>query len=112
MRINAADLKGLHENRVIFSFFTEPIVNKGVKCPNNMTSLTIGRLQAPENMDEKKTHSQTEVDLERKRRGEKLGRQLRRLYDDVTQEHVPDEFLRLLEEADKARSTDDTNKAS
>ncbi len=63
-------------------------------------------------MDEKKTDGQAKADSEQKRRGDRLGRQLRRLYDDVTHEHVPDDFLRLLEEADKARSSGDENGTS
>ena len=31
--------------------------------------------------------------------------QLRRIYDDVAQESVPDEFLKMLEEADKKQSS-------
>ncbi|MEQ9315852.1 MAG: NepR family anti-sigma factor [Henriciella sp.] len=33
-------------------------------------------------------------------RQKRIGDQLRRLYDDVTKEPVPDEFLQLLEQAD------------
>lgn len=33
-------------------------------------------------------------------RHKKIGDQLKRLYDDVTNEPVPDEFLKLLEQAD------------
>jgi hypothetical protein len=39
-----------------------------------------------------------------RKRGEKIGQQLRKLYDDVAQESVPDDFFRLLDEADKASS--------
>ena len=35
-------------------------------------------------------------------RQKRIGDQLRRLYDDVTQEPVPDEFMQLLEQADKS----------
>ena len=56
-------------------------------------------------MDDKKTDSPKGADPERKRRGDRLGDQLRRLYDDVTHESVPDEFLRLLEEADRRKSS-------
>lgn len=35
-------------------------------------------------------------------RRKKIGDQLKKLYDDVATEPVPDEFLKLLEEADKA----------
>lgn len=62
-------------------------------------------------MDEKKTAGRKQADTERKRRGDRLGEQLRRLYDDVTHESVPDDFLRLLEEADRARSADTSDKA-
>ncbi|WP_415110979.1 NepR family anti-sigma factor [Hyphomonas sp.] len=40
-----------------------------------------------------------------KRRGAKIGDQLRRIYEDVAKEEVPDEFLKLLEEADKKKSS-------
>ncbi len=63
-------------------------------------------------MDDKKTDGRKAVDTERKRRGDRLGEQLRRLYDDVTQENVPDDFMRLLEEADRNRSSDTQNKSS
>lgn len=36
-----------------------------------------------------------------KSRQDKIGDQLRKLYDDVASEPVPDEFLRLLEDADE-----------
>ena len=36
----------------------------------------------------------------RKARQKRLGDQLRKIYDDVTSEPVPDEFLNLLEQAD------------
>ncbi|MEZ6013196.1 MAG: NepR family anti-sigma factor [Hyphomonas sp.] len=67
--------------------------------------------RATEKMDEKKTAGRKQADTERKRRGDRLGEQLRRLYDDVTHESVPDDFLRLLEEADRARSADTSDKA-
>ncbi|WP_084418414.1 NepR family anti-sigma factor [Henriciella litoralis] len=38
----------------------------------------------------------------RKLRQKRIGDQLRRLYDDVTSEPVPDEFLSLLEQADNS----------
>ena len=38
----------------------------------------------------------------KKIRQKRIGDQLRRLYDDVTNEPVPDEFLSLLEQADKS----------
>ena len=63
-------------------------------------------------MDEKKTAGHKATDTERKRRGDRLGDQLRRLYDDVTHESVPDDFMRLLEEADRTRSTDKNDKSS
>ena len=53
-------------------------------------------------MAERKPTGKVSADPDRKRRGDRLGEQLRRLYDDVTQEDVPDDFLRLLEEADRA----------
>ena len=62
-------------------------------------------------MDDKRTDGRKEADTERKRRGDRLGEQLRRLYDDVTHENVPDDFLRLLEEAERARSPDKSDKS-
>ena len=53
----------------------------------------------------KKPPSQQKNDADLKRRAAKIGDQLRRLYDDVAQEDVPDEFLKLLEEADKKQSS-------
>lgn len=41
-------------------------------------------------------------DPSRALRQKKLSTQLRRLYDDVTQETVPDDFMKLLEDADDA----------
>lgn len=41
-----------------------------------------------------------EDDRSRKLRQKRIGDQLRRLYDEVAQEPVPDEFLSLLEQAD------------
>ena len=38
----------------------------------------------------------------RKVRQKRIGEQLRKIYDDVTSEPVPDDFLNLLEQADKA----------
>ena len=63
-------------------------------------------------MDEKKTVGRKEAETDRKRRGDRLGEQLRRLYDDVTHESVPDDFLRLLEEADRSQDSENPDKAS
>ncbi len=41
----------------------------------------------------------------RRSRTKRIGKQLRQLYDEVTQEDIPDDFLQLLEEADSKRST-------
>jgi hypothetical protein len=43
-------------------------------------------------------------DAQKRRRGEKIGENLRKLYDDVTQEPVPDSFFQLLESADTRKS--------
>jgi len=40
-------------------------------------------------------------DAQKRRRGEKIGENLRKIYEDVTQEPVPDAFFKLLEAADK-----------
>jgi len=41
-----------------------------------------------------------------------IGRELRRMYDDVAQEPVPDEFLDLLRKIDQASNPDDGNQVS
>lgn len=41
---------------------------------------------------------------ERRKRSRQIGSKLRQIYDEVAQEEVPDEFLRILEEADQAQS--------
>ena len=41
-------------------------------------------------------------DRGRKLRQKRIGDQLRRLYDEVTEEAVPEEFLNLLEQADNS----------
>lgn len=41
---------------------------------------------------------------DRKEQSRKLGTQLRRLYDDVASEPVPDDFLKLLDDADEQAS--------
>ncbi len=43
-----------------------------------------------------------ETERSRKVRQRRLGDQLRRIYEDVTTEPVPDEFLNLLEQADQS----------
>ncbi len=43
-----------------------------------------------------------DTERSRKVRQKRIGDQLRRLYDDVTSEPVPDEFLSLLEQADNS----------
>ena len=43
-----------------------------------------------------------EGDRSRKVRQKRIGDQLRQIYDDVTSEPVPDEFMSLLEQADKS----------
>ncbi|WP_340691916.1 NepR family anti-sigma factor [Hyphomonas sp.] len=56
-------------------------------------------------MNKKKQPGQQKSDADLKRRGAKIGDQLRRIYEDVAKEEVPDEFLKLLEEADKKKSS-------
>lgn len=46
--------------------------------------------------------SDVETERSRKIRQRRLGDQLRRIYEDVTTEPVPDEFLNLLEQADQS----------
>ena len=57
--------------------------------------------------ENKNTESQPDpVDQrERRSRQKRIGNQLRRLYEDVATENVPDDFLKLLEEADKKKSS-------
>lgn len=40
-------------------------------------------------------------DAHKRRRGERIGENLRKIYEDVTQEPVPDAFFKLLEAADE-----------
>ena len=51
------------------------------------------------------------ADHSSKRRTQRIGEQLRRVYEEVAKEDVPDEFLRLLEEADKARPSRSSDKS-
>jgi hypothetical protein len=48
----------------------------------------------------------TVPDKDVKARSQKLGQQLQNLYNEVVEEAVPDEFLRLLEQADAASKDD------
>lgn len=56
-------------------------------------------------MNKKKQPGQQKSDADLKRRGAKIGDQLRRIYEDVAKEEVPDEFLKLLEEAEKKKKS-------
>lgn len=58
-----------------------------------------------QNMGSKEVKPDAEADRSRRVRQKRIGDQLRRLYDDVTSEPVPDEFLNLLEQADKSSKT-------
>lgn len=51
---------------------------------------------------DQKSEGMAEDNRSRKVRQKRIGDQLRRLYDDVTNEPVPDEFLSLLEQADNS----------
>jgi hypothetical protein len=53
-------------------------------------------------MGSKEVKPDAEADRSRRVRQKRIGDQLRRLYDDVTSEPVPDEFLNLLEQADQS----------
>ncbi|MFC6200052.1 NepR family anti-sigma factor [Ponticaulis profundi] len=48
----------------------------------------------------------------RRSRQKRLGDQLKRMYDDVVQEAVPDDFMKLLEDADKAGGGADSDKSA
>ena len=61
-------------------------------------------------MEKNGRNNSVKSDLGSKRRTQRIGEQLRRVYDEVAQEDVPDEFLRLLEEADKARPSSTSDK--
>lgn len=47
-----------------------------------------------------------------RRRQDPLGRRLRKIYDDVVNENVPDEFLSILEQADERRLASGSNGAA
>lgn len=63
----------------------------------------------PKRMTDKTEDSSNEPKRARQARQKRLGDQLRRLYDDVANEPVPDEFLKLLQEADKAEQEDEND---
>ncbi|RIJ26312.1 hypothetical protein D1224_00075 [Henriciella barbarensis] len=50
------------------------------------------------------TGGSADDDRARKLRQKRIGDQLRRLYDEVTEESVPEEFLNLLEQADNSKN--------
>lgn len=54
-------------------------------------------------------HLQNET-RERRARNRKIGEKLRQIYDEVASEPVPDDFLKLLEEADDASDDDGSQK--
>ena len=62
-------------------------------------------------MEKNGRNNSVKSDLGSKRRTQRIGEQLRRVYGEVAQEGVPDEFLRLLEEADKARPSSTSDKS-
>ena len=62
-------------------------------------------------MDKSGKSKSVSADLGTKRRTQRIGEQLRRVYDEVAQEDIPDEFLRLLEEADHARTSKTPDKS-
>lgn len=99
-----------------FARGAEPLVNSGfILASDNAPAMRAAKRISVRTiliMDDKKTDGRKVADTERKRRGDRLGEQLRRLYDDVTHENVPDDFLRLLEEADRSHSADSHNKSS
>lgn len=45
-------------------------------------------------------------DKDRRKRSRYIGSKLRQLYDEVTKEQVPEEFLRILDEADRNHDSD------
>ena len=57
------------------------------------------------NMHEAETEDSAEDMRDRRSRQKRIGNQLRRLYDNVATEPVPDDFLKLLEEADKKKQS-------
>lgn len=48
----------------------------------------------------------------RRQRTKRLGDQLRRIYDSVASEGAPDDFLQLLDQADKKRGSGERNAAT
>ena len=56
-------------------------------------------------MHEAETEDSAEDMRDRRSRQKRIGNQLRRLYDNVATEPVPDDFLKLLEEADKKKQS-------
>jgi Anti-sigma factor NepR len=58
-----------------------------------------------DNRHSPKSPASPALETEARRRSERIGMQLRQLYDGVLNEGVPDEFLRLLDEADKAAAS-------
>ncbi|MCH2458087.1 NepR family anti-sigma factor [Henriciella marina] len=53
---------------------------------------------------DQQTGGSADDDRARKLRQKRIGDQLRRLYDEVTEEAVPEEFLNLLEQADNSKN--------
>ena len=49
-------------------------------------------------------HNTNDDPASKRSRQKRLGDQLKRLYDDVVEEPIPDEFMKLLEEADHKKS--------
>lgn len=54
------------------------------------------------NFDLKKEQSERDKVIAARARQRAIGRELRRMYDDVVQEPIPDDFLDILKEIDKA----------
>ena len=57
-------------------------------------------------------HNTNDDMTSRRSRQKRLGDQLKRMYDDVVQEAVPDDFMKLLEDADKAGGGVDSDKSA
>ena len=59
--------------------------------------------------DEMKDQQSKEKAVAARARQRVLGRELRRMYDEVVQEPVPEDFLLLLKQIDKVKDNEDSN---
>lgn len=55
------------------------------------------------------TDSNSSEARERRNRAKRIGESLKKLYDDVTQEDIPEDFLTLLQKADGKKSSKESS---